>query len=146
MKKAILYLSGGLIALSGLIGCENQSTPRGAVELAVQAIQHEDVSDLQKFLSAEARDHYANASGAHELKSQLATLDLQEQSLTITPTRSIRQGGVRIETFVAHADGTHGSVSANIVCRTHRATLPSTSQPGFSQRPVTQCTVAAIRL
>ncbi len=152
MKKVVASVkASGFVTLFGfcalgLTACENQSTPRGALELAVQAVQHQDVRDLQRLFTESALEQYGTLSGAAELRTQLEALDLQPNTLTITPTGSARvRAGQNIRTFEARAEGTRGSVTVDISCLSRFEVYSTPTQTGPAKRRVTQCTIPQIR-
>lgn len=74
------------LALFGLAGCVDYSSPKGIVGSAYKALSKNDTKAFTRTLAGEALDRYGNLEGMIVLQRELAGLDVKIGKVTLTGT------------------------------------------------------------
>ncbi len=85
-RSKTLQVTVCALALFGLAGCVDYSSPKGIVGSAYKALSKNDTKAFTKTLSGEALDRYGNLEGMIVLQRELTGLEVKVGKVTLTGT------------------------------------------------------------
>lgn len=162
-----LWSLGAFLALAGTLGgCDEPSSPRGAVQRVARALATQDEAALRASLNGAALRRYGSSTGAQTLRQVVAGRDLSlgTAALRYRDERVAGFDGLRIYTLPVLEKGKErAALVATVTCSVHwvstagyayrapivepsvePAGLTSTSRPGYT--PLESCRVSDVEI
>lgn len=119
--RALAGLGVFLALASTLGGCDEPSSPRGAVQRVARALATQDEAALRASLNGAALRRYGSSTGAQALHKAVAgrSLSLGEAALRYRDERVTGFDGLRIYTLPVLEKGQGAALVATVTCSVH---------------------------